>query len=191
MAYDFIGIYPCDSPTVLVNGTWWQNTVCRQFPAACDGIQFGYEDGQTYPYRQPFWWAYTCGPPQDGGCQTKTSVPFPSSGSFLIDPSTTGAQWAFIGGRTLLPGCYKVLMNREVYNISPPPYPTFCRPWSQALEFTVPATAGGGNSTAQGLKGATFIVSSKDATTKNSGASRFSMLLTGLVAALLAYYFNN
>jgi hypothetical protein len=61
----------------------------------------------------------------------------------MIDPRVPGAEWAFgeVGngreGRTLEPGCYKVLMNREMDYISPPPYPTICNDWNQAIEFEV------------------------------------------------------
>ena len=57
----------------------------------------------------------------------------------VLDPTKEGTVWAFLGGRTLEPGCYKAVLQREMYFISPPPYPDICpQGWEGALEFTVP-----------------------------------------------------
>lgn len=46
---DFVAIYPCDAVDLVVaDQNWWDNTVCRQFPASCGGFQYGYEEGQVY-----------------------------------------------------------------------------------------------------------------------------------------------
>jgi len=139
LSSDFIGIYPADAETRYADETWWSDTVCRQFPGACEpAFQFGYEEGMKYVWEGYTWFTWTCGAPEDGGCQTKATTTWPSRGSITIDPNVGGAGWAFPGGRTLAPGNYKVLMNREMYYISPPPYPTICSSWDEAIEFTVP-----------------------------------------------------
>ena len=124
------------------------------------------------------WFTYTCGPPADGGCQTDQTMAWPESGSFTIDPSVSGADWAFPGGRSLAPGCYKVLMNREVYVISPPPYPTICAEWGQAIEFQVPDPS---NPMSTSTSSQTFEVNVKS----ESGPSGFSSVFMFLVLSLL------
>jgi len=123
LSSDFIGIYPCEADTLVADQTWWNGTVCRQFPAACGGFQFGYNEGEEYVNQIYTWFTYTCGPPEDGGCQTvDEATTWPSKGIIDIDPNNSGANWAYPGGRTLEPGCYKVQLQREMYFISPPPF---------------------------------------------------------------------
>lgn len=138
---DWIGIYPCDAPTIRLDQQWWTDVVCKQFRESCTtpfGPEYGYIEGQTYVNQEAEWFAYTCGDPLDGGCQTDRTLLWPEQGRVSIDPNVSGARWAFPGGRSLEPGCYKVLMNRYNYIISPPPYATLCASWDEALTFTVP-----------------------------------------------------
>ena len=140
--YDFIGIYPCDAEVMVGSKEWW-DSLCDSQLAACGDFKYGYEEGQTYVKGNPIWWTYTCGGPGTSTCQQDATAEWPSNGSVTIDPSVTGASWAFggeggaDGNRALAPGCYKVLMNREIDYISAPPYPTICADWGEALEFTV------------------------------------------------------
>jgi len=142
LRYDWIGVYPCNAPTMVADQDWWDNTVCQQWSAAC-GLpmeDFGFTEGEVYVDQLYIWFSRTCGSPLDGGCQTDPTFVWPSSGTVTIDPSIPGADWAFAqGNRTLAPGCYKVLLNREINFISPPPFPTICGPWGEALEFQVPS----------------------------------------------------
>jgi len=146
---DFIAIYPCDTVTRIADVDWWNNTVCDQFPASCAvPFDYGYVEGQEYAAELYTWFSWTCGSPLEpfaGGCQSDNSTEWPSSGSVVLDPSkdgTNATDWAFLKGRDLEPGCYKVLLNREMKFISPPPYPTICEPWGSALTFTVPNSTG-------------------------------------------------
>ena len=140
---DFVGIYPCNETTKIADQDWWDNKVCRQFPAACGEFQFGYEEGKVYVGSLYKWFSWTCGSPLDGGCQTKNTTVWPDSGTVVLDPTKEGTVWAFLGGRTLEPGCYKAVLQREMYFISPPPYPDVCpEGWAGAMEFTVPASSG-------------------------------------------------
>ena len=140
---DFVGIYPCDEVTKVGDQDWWNNTVCRQFPAACGEFQFGYEENKTYVGNLYKWFSWTCGSPEEGGCQTNGSTVWPDSGTLVLDPNQAGSNWAFLGGRTLEPGCYKAILQREMYFISPPPYPDICEAgWGGALEFNVPDPSG-------------------------------------------------
>lgn len=136
---DFVGIYPCDAVTRVADQVWWNDTVCRQFPASCAvPFDYGYEEGETYVNEPYVWFSWTCGSPEDGGCQTNKTNQWPSSGSVTLDPNLPGANWAFLGGRSLKPGCYKVILQREMKFISAPPYPSICGPWGDAIEFIVP-----------------------------------------------------
>ena len=136
---DFVGIYPCDEVTKVADQDWWDNKVCSQFPAACGEFQFGYEKGKVYVGSLYKWFSWTCGSPKEGGCQTQGSTVWPESGTLTLDPNAAGSNWAFLGGRTLEPGCYKAILQREMYFISPPPYPDICENgWQGALEFYVP-----------------------------------------------------
>jgi len=179
LSSDFIGIYPCDAATRVADRKWWATTVCKQFPRACGSFQFGYVEGQTYVAEDYTWFSYTCGSPQDGGCQTEEGYKWPSSGSVTIDPKAPGAKWAFgQQGRELKKGqCYKVLLNREMYYISPPPYPTICDDWDSALSFTVP------NITRR-LSGKT------DFTDKSGSFARFSAFFVSLLAILVLFIAN-
>ena len=140
--YDFIGVYPCDAPVMEITQEWW-DSLCGRQRAACGEIEYGYEEGQVYVNQMPLWWTYTCGSPGISTCQQDPNAEWPSSGTVIIDPNVAGAEWAFgeMGNlrnrRSLAPGCYKVLMNREMDFISPPPYPTICLDWGSALEFQV------------------------------------------------------
>ena len=137
--YDWVAIYPCDSQNMTADQAWWESEVCRQHQEACGGnFSFGYKENQMYVNGDPVWWSYTCSSPLDGGCQTNSSYIWPERGSVTIDPTVAGADWAFDGGRVLAPGCYKVLLNREIDIISPPPYPTICGGWDVAPSFIVP-----------------------------------------------------
>ena len=120
---------------------WWTDVVCRQFPESCTtpfGPQYGYTEGEIYVSEEPVWFAYTCGPPADGGCQTDRNLLWPGEGRVSINPQVAGARFAFPGGRALEPGCYKVVQNRYNFIISPPPYATVCNDWNEAATFTVP-----------------------------------------------------
>jgi hypothetical protein len=136
--FDMVAIYPCNAPTIVANQDWWDKDVYQHFPGSGPNITFGYVVNQVYVDDQPAWFAYTCGSPDDKCQVNRPASQWPSSGSVTIDP-TVPAYWPFrFGDRTLDPGCYKVLMNREVYNISPPPYPTICLEWAEASNFSVP-----------------------------------------------------
>ena len=141
---DWIGIYPCDADTFVADLDWWNNTVCQQWREACGrpfDEQYGYVEGEEYVDEPYLWFSRTCGSPEDGGCQTVPTFVWPSSGVVTIDPTIPGANWSFgfDNIRTLEPGCYKAVLQREIDFISPPPYPTICTPWGDALNFTVPS----------------------------------------------------
>lgn len=134
---------------------------------------------------QYIWFSYTCGGPIDGGCQTDRNYTWPSSGTLVIDPSVQGADWAFPGGRNLTAGCYKVLLNREMKFISPPPYPTICAPWGEALTFTVPDLSTSPPTT-------TPLTSDVNPeVVLRSGSSSYQFSLFALLVPLLAINFGN
>jgi hypothetical protein len=147
---DWIGIYPCDAPTQVATQEWWDDIVCPQLGATnADGScqlppsHLGFKIGEAYVDVEPTWFGYTCGPPAVGGCQATLGEAglWPTEGRYTIDPNdpaTAGANWAFLGGRSLEPGCYKAVLNRYMKAISPPPYPTTCAPWVDAVTFNVP-----------------------------------------------------
>ena len=141
--YDFIGIYRCDAQTLVGSREWWDN-LCSTQLAACGDFKYGYVENQIYVQGNPIWWTYTCGTPGVSTCQQDLEYTWPSRGTVTIDPNVAGAEWAFgeFGpgtreSRALEPGCYKVLMNREIDYISAPPYPTICADWGSAVEFQV------------------------------------------------------
>jgi hypothetical protein len=141
---DFIGIYPCDASTTTVTADHF----CSYAPATCGAsFDLGYEEGEVYVNQNYLWFAFTCGSPAEYGCQRNHTMEWPSSGTVTIDPNVAGINWAFRSGRTLEPGCYKAVLNRDINVISPPPYPTICEPWGDALEFQVPVTGSSGNGT--------------------------------------------
>lgn len=135
---DWVGIYPCNATTFVASLEWW-NSLCTTQAVTCNKpmSDFGYVEGQVYVRQFYTWFSRVCGPPEDGGCQTNQDLVWPSQGSFVIDPSVAGTDWAFPGGRTLSDGCYKIVLAREQDSISPPPYPTICAPWEEAFEFWV------------------------------------------------------
>ena len=138
--YDWVGIYPCSARVMTADRAWWQRDVCPSVTLdSCDDAEFtfGYTEDQVYVDVEATWFGYLCGDAIDGGCQTDPSWLWQDRGSLKIDPSVGGTDWAFAGGRTLAPGCYKVLMNRDLTLISPPPYPTICGTWEEATEFWV------------------------------------------------------
>jgi hypothetical protein len=139
---DWIGIYPCDAPTRVATQQWWDEVVCVQFRDACGRPpeEFGFSIGENYVHMNPIWWGYTCGAPEDGGCQLNRSDQgfWPAEGRYVMDPNIPGADWAFQGGRTLEPGCYKAVLSRYITIISAPPHPTVCAPWIDTPQFFVP-----------------------------------------------------
>ena len=130
-AFDWIGIYPCDSETLMADDDWDANVPYESV------FQVGYVQGEVYVNQDPVWFSYTCGSPGDN-CQQQVGMVWPNSGFLELDPAqASNAPWAFRGGGTsLAPGCYKALINHETV-ISGPPYPTVCQEWAQAPEFIV------------------------------------------------------
>ena len=147
--WDWIGIYKCDAATVTATEDWWTNRILPN--PGYIGMQgvpleyYGYVEDQVYVLDQQLWWSYTCGSPSTL-CGKSNSTAWPSMGTVLIDPATS-PDFAFWGNgegsfdRVLDPGCYKVLLNRELKDaISPPPLPTICpgQPWLDAFTFNIP-----------------------------------------------------
>jgi len=139
---DFVAIYPCDAPTMTADKAW-NETVADYMGNYMGGVgafDIGYVENQVYVNQNPVWYGYTCGSPGDK-CQQDPNIEWPTSGTVIFDPAVAkavaGTHWAFPGGKSLNPGCYKVLLNRDT-EISPPPYPTICAEWAEASEFTVP-----------------------------------------------------
>ena len=132
--YDFIGIYPCDAPTMIADQEWSDKVAT--WNGGVPGFEAGdYVPGNEYVFQNYLWIGYTCGS-LDTECQSN-QMEWPTAGTVVIDPALAGQYpWAFPGGATLAPGCYKAILNREV-TISPPPYPTICADWADAYEFTV------------------------------------------------------
>jgi len=184
---DFIGIYPCGASTRVANQDWCNNTVCRQFPKSCaEPFDYGYTEGETYVAELYTWFSWTCSSPQDGGCQTSDTTQWPSSGSVTLDPTESGRNWAFLGGRSLAPGCYKVILQREMEFISPPPFPSICGPWGQALNFTVPEP----NSTTQVSPLETSARDDDSSQAPRSSLLGLSTFVVSMVSVLALYLVN-
>jgi len=149
---DWIGIYPCDAETLVATQEWWDAILLNPGYIGEPGAtmeDYGFVPGTEYPLAQQAWWSYTCSSPGEGivPCQQLETTEWPSQGSVTIDPAMA-PQWAFWGDsmdKTLAPGCYKVLLNRNLprESISPPPIPMVCpgQAWQTANEFTVPSRA--------------------------------------------------
>jgi hypothetical protein len=139
----------CDAATVTATTDWWTNKILPN-PGyiGLPGVPleyYGYVENQVYVLDQQLWWSYTCGSPLTN-CGQSEATAWPSMGTVLIDPATS-PSWAFWGhgdgnfDRVLEPGCYRVLLNRELKDaISPPPLPTICpgQPWEDAFTFNIP-----------------------------------------------------
>jgi len=147
MVADWVGIYRCGAATTIATEEWWNDQL--ESPGYFGDLEvsmeyYGFVPGQEYVIDQQLWWSYTCSSPTNGEeqCQQSNSTVWPAEGSVTVDPSVA-PRWAFWGqafGGVLEPGCYKVLLNREVKDgISPPPLPTVCpeQPWQNAFQFEV------------------------------------------------------
>ena len=128
--FDWIGVYPCDAETLQADDEWDSSVPYENV------FEVGYVEGEVYVNQDPVWFGYTCGSP-GGLCQQDPSTTWPNSGELVLDPAQeSDAPWAFRGGTSLEPGCYKTLINHETV-ISGPPYPTVCQAWAEAPEFIV------------------------------------------------------
>ena len=129
-AFDWVGVYPCDAEVMTADADWDEDVFYENV------FEIGYNEGEVYVNQNPHWLAYTCGSPDDG-CQRNPLMQWPTSGTMVLDPANAFfAPWAFTGGDSIPPGCYKAHLNRETI-ISGPPYPTVCKTWAEANEFVV------------------------------------------------------
>jgi len=144
---DWVGIYPCDVETMIATQEWWNTVLANPGYIGMKNAtmeDYGYVEGTEYPKDQQLWWSYTCGSPTDDGpCQQDDSAVWPSEGSVTVDPNDA-PSWAMWRGSSsgLTPGCYKVLLNRDLprESVSPPPIPTVCpgQAWQDAYQFQIP-----------------------------------------------------
>ena len=151
LAGDWVGIYPCESNTIVATPEWWASILANPGYIGLPNVPmeyYGFEEGMEYVSDQQLWWSYTCSSPIEGNeeqCQQDDNTVWPSKGTVVIDPAMA-PMWAFWGeawvnNRVLEPGCYKVLLSRDLTDaLSPPPLPTICPnlTFEDTFEFQVP-----------------------------------------------------
>ena len=145
---DFLAVYPCDADELLLADQDWFDATCESPQLAltpyCQQylLELGFVEGEIYNMDPMKLQSFTCGNPGNPCSNSNVNTIWPTEGQVEINPSMRSeARWAFplSGPAGLQPGCYKVLMQRDVSKaISAPPHPTICKDWYNANEFIVP-----------------------------------------------------